>query len=521
MNLWETDSVYQQASCLVEDQPVHHSAVQSFMRVASQFLRTVGELEGSALWRQACAEIRRARWLLGTVPLPLNSRELRFQEIAHELADTADRLKQAADEDLVGQLYAVAKVLVHLGEAPENPLMIATRNFLASGRKGTALVAVTNRSYQDAVVGEFNALGHPVEIGLVSDLLGAVAYDSAVVVGPIGWLPQGVLNAPRSARLGLVHYDFYREPLDIPPLFDEGPVLRGTMPLRINRRETLTLGARPQPPGEDFPEVASSPLTELDVASLAQDALAGLPADNLRDGNSGSHELVSAHVAQLADGSFVLIPAESGIHKILLIEPDLDDQPSVDAVDGASVTVGDYIVLRGSSYHQSLVERADAALGDDASELRAIQKKWKAQLRDRIAHHQFGRQGVAGDLTARGAVTTNLDYWTSSWCIRTRRKDDFAVVLRYLGRGDEAQDVWEALGRIDHAHRSAGRSYAEAVQRAVSGDLWQQLWVDRWCDIALDDTESGARAALIDAVLPGQLSVPAHFLCRLRTPEVP
>ncbi|MEU6319200.1 hypothetical protein [Streptomyces sp. NPDC047009] len=455
------------------------------------------------------------------MPLPLNSWQLRFQDTARGLAGTAARLQHAADSDLVNQLYAVAQTLTRLGEDPDNPLAAGTMDFLSSDPAGTALVVVTNRSYQDAVVQAFGAVRYPVEIGLVSDLLGAGVYNAAVVVGPVGWLPPGVLNAPRAARLGLVHYDFYREPLDIQPLFSEGPVLRGTMPTRIRRRRSITVGAPSKLLGEVSPERAEFLLTDLDVVALAQDAVAGLPAEILPDGAPGAHERVDARVAQLADGSYVLLPTESEVHKVLLIEPDLDDEPSVEAVDGASVTVGDYIVLRGSSYYQSLVERADAALGDDAPILRAIQQEWKTQLRDFIARHPGGRQGVAKDLTARGAMTTNLDYWTSPWCIRTRRKEDFAVVMRYLGRSGEAQEAWDALGRIDHAHRSAGRSYAEAVQRAVSGDLWQQLWADRWCDIPLDDTGSGARAALVDAVLPGQLSVPPNYLCRLRTPEVP
>ncbi|MFF4308169.1 hypothetical protein [Streptomyces sp. NPDC001601] len=455
------------------------------------------------------------------MPLPLNSWQLRFQETARGLAGTAGRLQQAADADLVGQLSAVAQALTRVGEDSSNPLAAGVMTFLSSGRRGTSLVAVTNRFYQDAVVQAFGVMRYPVEIGLVSDLLGAEVYDSAVVVGPVGWLPPGVLNAPRAARLGLVHYDFYREPLDIQPLFDEGPVLRGTMPTRIRPRDTRIVGTPPELADGTAPETAESLLTDLDVASLAQDAVAGLPAEALRDGASAGHEGVEARAALLADGSYVLLPVESSVHKILLIEPGPDDEPSVEAVDGASISVGDYVVLRGSSYYQSLVERADVVLGSDAPRLRAQQQGWKAQLRDRIAHHPDGRRGVATDLMARGAVTTNLDYWTSPWCIRTRRKDDFAVVMHYLGRGREAQGVWEALGRIDHAHRSAGRSYVEAVQRAVSGDLWQQLWVERWCEISLDDTDSGARAALVDAVLPGQLCVPPHYLCRLRTSEVP
>ncbi|MFH8698601.1 hypothetical protein [Streptomyces chartreusis] len=516
MSLWEADTVYQRADCVIEDQPVHHSRVHSFMRTASQFLRTVGELESSDLWRQACADIRRVRWLLGTVPLPLNSGQLRFLETARGLAGTGARLQQAADADLVRQLSAVAQALTRLGDDSTNPLAAGVMAFLSSGRRGSSLVAVTNRIYQDAVVHAFGEMHYPVEIGLVSDLLGAEVFDSAVVVGPVGWLPPGVLNAPRAARLGLVHYDFYREPLDIQPLFDGGPVLRGAMPTRIRRRETRVVGPPSDLADATTPETAESLLTDLDVASLAQDAVAGLP-----DGASGGHEGVEARVALLADGSHVLLPVESSVHKILLVEPDPDDEPSVEAVDGASISVGDYVVLRGSSYYQSLVERADVALGDDASMLRALQQGWKAQLGDRIAHHADGRRGVAKDLVARGAVTTNLDYWTSPWCIRTRSKDDFAVVMRYLGRGREAQDVWGALGRIDHAHRSAGRSYAEAVQRAVSGNLWQHLWEERWCEVPLDDTDSGARAALVDAVLPAQLCVPPHYLCRLRNSEVP
>lgn len=521
MSLWKADRVYQRADCVIEQQPVHHSGVHSFMRAASQFLRAVGELASSDLWRQACTEIRRVRWLIGTVPLPLNSWQLRFQETARGLVGTGARLQQAADADLVGQLSAVAQALSRLGEDSSNPLAAGATTFLSSGRRGTSLVAVTNRFYQDAVVHAFGVMRYPVEIGSVSDLLGAEVYDSAVVVGPVGWLPPGVLNAPRAARLGLVHYDFYREPLDIQPLFDEGPVLRGPMPARIRRRETRIVGTPPELADVATPETAESLLTDLDVASLAQDAVAGLPVEALRDGASGGHEGVEARVALLADGSYVLLPVESSVHKILLVEPDPDDEPSVEAVDGASISVGDFVVLRGSSYYQSLVERADAVLGGDAPKLRALQQGWKAQLGDRIAHHPDGRRGVAKDLVARGAVTTNLDYWTSPWCIRTRRKNDFAVVMAYLGRRGEAQDVWVALGRIDHAHRSAGRSYAEAVQRAVSGDLWQQLWVDRWCEISLDDTDSGARAALVDALLPGQLCVPPHYLCRLRTSEVP
>lgn len=518
MTLWEVDRVYQCAACVPEEQPVHHVGVHLFMRAASQFLRSIGELENSALWQGTCVEIRRARWRLGTVPLPLSSTEMGFGQTARLLATSAARLKPAIDAALTDQLHAVAQALACLGEEPSNPLAWGAMDWLSSGLSSSALVVVTNRSYQDAVVREFAEAGCSVAVGLVSDLTSATDYDAAAVVGPVGWLPPGVLSAPRTARLGVVRYDFYRESLEIPPLFDEGPVLRGTMPQHMLRRTAAVFGATSDLPKIPEPE---EPLpTGLDAISLAQDAVAGLPVEVLRDSPTGGRDHVAARAAQLADGSYVLLPEESGVHKVLLVDPGTDDEPRVEAVDAASVSVGDFVVLRGESYYQSLVERADAALGDEAPPLRAVQRKWKSLLRDQISRHPGGRQGVAQALRARGATTANLDYWTSPWCIRTRRKEDFIVVMRYLGRSAEAQDAWAALDRIDRAHRSAGRSYAEAVQRAVSGDVWEKLWEDRWYDIPLDDSGSGARAALVEAVLPGQLSVSPNHLCRLRTPEV-
>ncbi|WP_406406098.1 hypothetical protein [Streptomyces sp. NBC_01643] len=520
MSILDVDGVYQSADAVVAEQPVRHAGVNTFMYAASRFLRAVGEAEGSELWRQPCADIRRARWLLGTVPLPLDSGKLGLRKTAAALVDRARVLGRVVDASLLQQFAAVTDALQRLGGERDTPLALGVAAYLAASGTERAMVVVTGRGYQDDIVDVFTALRCPVEVGTARDLTGSWVYDDVVVVGPVGWLPPGVLNAPRAPRIGLVHYDFYREPQEVWPLFGEGPVLRGPMPSRISRRPPLVLGGASSR-GSRLPEAQEAPeLTGFDVLSLAGDAVAGLPADVLREAAPGEHERVAAEAAQLADGSFVLLPLEAGVHKVLLVEEDDEGSPAVEAVDAATVTVGDAVVLRGGSYYQSLVERADAALGDDAIMLRAIQSGWKAQLHDRVASHRDGAQGVAADLKTQGATTANLGYWTGPWCIRTRRKADFTVVMHYLGRSDEANHAWDALGRIDHAHRSAGRSYANAVQRAVSGDTWETLQSEQWCDIALDDTEAGARVALIDALLPRRLSVPAHYLCRLRSSEV-
>jgi hypothetical protein len=518
VSILAVDSVYRQADGTVEEQPVRHAAVNAFLLATSQFLRSVGEeREPTELWRYPCSELRRARWRLGTVPLPLDSPRLGFRATAEALLERAESLKRNVDDELPQSLAASAHALLRLSRDGTNPLALGAVDYLSS-EAGTALVVVTNRAYQNDVVQAFDA---PFYIGTVGDLMGVGVYGSAVIIGSAGWLPRGVLNAPRACRLGLVHYDFYREPQQIEPLLQEGPALRGSMPSQVTRRPTLILGgalglrqAAPQPQDEPL-------LSSFDVLSLARDSVAGIPAEALSGGAPGTHDRVDAHAAQLADGSYVLLPLEHGVHKVFLVEEDGDAERTVEAVDAATVMPGDAVVLRGGSYYQSLVERADTALGEDAALLRQVQKRWKEQLRDRILHHPDGAAGVASDLRARGATTANLAYWTGPWCIRTRRRDDFTVVMRYLGRSDEASSAWEALGRIDHAHRSAGRSYAEAVKRALSDKVWQALLEDQWCDIALDDTDAGARLAVIDAVLPGQFAVPVHYLCRLRTPELP
>lgn len=244
MSILDVDGVYRSADAEVSEQPVRHAGVSTFMHTASLFLRAVGDAEGSDLWRQPCADIRRARWLLGTVPLPLDSGTLGLRKTAGALADRIRVLGPVADRSLLGQLNAVADALRKLGGERDTPLARGVVKYLASSGTSRALVVVTNRVYQNDVVDAFTALRCPVEVGTVRDLAGTGVYDAAVVVGPVGWLPPGVLNAPRAARIGLVHYDFYREPQEVWPLFEEGPVLRGPMPSRISRRPPLVLGER-------------------------------------------------------------------------------------------------------------------------------------------------------------------------------------------------------------------------------------------------------------------------------------
>ncbi|MFE2421493.1 hypothetical protein [Streptomyces hokutonensis] len=239
----------------------------------------------------------------------------------------------------------------------------------------------------------------------------------------------------------------------------------------------------------------------------------------LREGTSNEPvPLVPARMALLADSSYTLVPAPgSGSTLRVRLDP-AGGQRAIQVLNGL-LEEGDFLVLRRSSHDLYLKDRADALLGVDALRLRALQKKWKHQLWQRVSAHPQGSAGVANDLRRLGAETANVNYWTSGHCIRTRSLATFRIVLAYLGRRDEADWLWRELGRIDSAHRQAGRHFATDLERALSAVDLRAVVEHGFSEMALSVQGERTDLVRVDQILPEPLMVPSHMLCSRHTFE--
>ncbi|WP_437000293.1 hypothetical protein [Streptomyces sp. enrichment culture] len=517
--LEEIDQVYAcAAECEIWDQPVEHPTARAFVFAATGFLRGLGEAVDSELWRSSAALLRRCRRFVCTVPLPFDHPLLKFETAARQLESDLARLEGVVDPGHVERMRAVVPSLQGLAADGGDPLGDCTREFLTLEDPRDGFVVLTERRFIDAVAETMALNGVEVTIGTHADLLGHDIYTSVVVVGSPTWVHQGLLNAPRTENLALVHYGFFREDPEVAPLLF-GPVASTHVTRPIKKSKPFRCGAPETPVGgwqQEEPDAAG--LLAAEECSPSEEIRASFPRYSSAGGRGGAADQVEAHAAVLADGSHVLLPTDFDARVFSLRAGGLPDV-QVEQVPASSVGQGDYLALRNRSHHQDLVDRADAILGPDAASLRTTQAEWKGRLWERTEQHPRGIRGVADELRSRGAATANVGYWISDWCIRPRSKADFAVVLRYLAAGADVDSVWERLRRIDSAHRSAGQRYAEDLQRALTPDRVGRLVAAGWCAVRPTGADSETLVARIDYVLSDTLQVPLNALCRLRTTE--
>lgn len=517
--LEQIDQIYACATeCEMWDQPVEHFTARSFVFAATGFLRGLGEAENTELWRSTAALLRRCRRLVCTVPLPFDEPSLQFEAAARQLASVVARLDSIADPGHVERLRIAVPILKRLAADGGDPLGDCTRDFLTLEDPHDGIVVLSDRRFTDAVAEAMALAGVETQIGTYADLVQHKIYASAVVVGPPRWIRPGFLNAPRVRNLALVHYGFFREDPEVSPLLF-GPVVSTHVTRPIKKSKPYQCGAPESAvPGEEPLEPDAVGLLSAEECSPSEEIRALFPRYPAGGGHRGVPDQVEAHAAILADGSHVLLPTNADVRILSLRAEDLPDV-QVEQVSASAVGRGDYLALRNRSHHQDLMDRADAILGPDSASLRATQAEWKMRLWERTEEHPRGIRGVADDLRSLGAVTANVGYWVSSWCIRPRSKDDFAVVLRYLTPGADIPETWERLRRIDSAHRSAGQRYAHDLQQTLTPDSVARLVAVGWCTVRPTGSDSETLIARIDFVLADTLQVPLHALCRLRTTE--
>ncbi|MEU9674449.1 hypothetical protein AB0D92_13025 [Streptomyces parvus] len=520
--LEEINQVYAcAAECEIWDQPVEHPTVRAFVFAATSFLRGLGEAADSELWRSSAALLRRSRRFVCTLPIPFNHPQLNLKTAAIQIESEVVRLEGIADPGHIERMRAVVPSLLRLAADGGDPLGDCTREFLTLEDPREGIVVLSDRRFTNATIEAMALNGVEVKIGTHADLLGNAIYSSVVVVGSPTWIHAGLLNSPRTENLALVHYGLFREEPEVAPLlFGPASSTCVTRPIRKSSPFRCEAPEAPEAPEEGCQQREPDAISLLaaEECSPSEEIRVSFPRYSSAGGRNNVTDQVEARAAVLADGSHVFLPTDFEARILSLRSGEFPDVQLVQ-VAASSVGRGEYLALRNRPHHEDLVDRADAILGSDAASLRTTQAEWKRQLWERTEQHPRGIRGVADELRRRGAVTANVGYWVSDWCIKPRSKADFAVVLRYVAAGTDVEIVWEQLRRVDSAHRSAGQRYADDLQRALTADEMKRLVAAGWCAVRPTGADSETLVARIDYLLPGSLQVPLNALCRLRTTE--
>jgi hypothetical protein len=143
-------------------------------------------------------------------------------------------------------------------------------------------------------------------------------------------------------------------------------------------------------------------------------------------------------------------------------------------------------------------------MGDLAEKRRFEQADWKQRL-IYAATRKFGQVGrrqlssaVSAELQSRNlsqALPANVHYWMSSKCIRPKKSEDFATILKFAGLEERSQELWSAMSEISRAHLKAGQHIRKMLLAKVETTSLDLLERDGEMDFELGDADGGTLSA--------------------------
>jgi len=460
MDLAEVDRLYEAAStCHMDRLAVDHAGVRGFAQSLGAFQKRLGTDASDEYWLPVLRILRRARWELSSVPLPLDHPGL---DLVFSAEAMRDRLRDVAD--VYPRVSEPARLLLeqveHLAQSEADPLGDAVVELLAK-EKDESLdsgVLLKNASMGTAVRQHLGQRGVQVTPVIAEGLRRQMGPSRLIAIGPRRWFPTYVTAAPRTKNLTFVHFRWIRDP-------DQDD---GAFPVSLPGSSSIQVPAHPlsEPAesGESFVE-AEDLLPRIDwEAIVAQHAG---PREDEYD-----PDVASASLYALAGGLAVYLDASPGA-RTYVVDLEGDEGRRVHQEVTSQIDSGHFVLLRSEGGGDYIRAVADRILREDAARLRTLQEKWKELLRDKIRSQGLHR--VTEQLSKHGCdepSKMNVRYWSSRDSIATGEYRDFQAILRFVRLENEADDLWSAMKMIRAAHVRAGQHIRRLLSaRVVAADV--------------------------------------------------
>jgi hypothetical protein len=498
MRLSEADALYSVArTCTAARTTIECSALQQFVSGSHSLLRAVGNAAEDPLWAPVIRRIRRARWDLNSLPLPMDHHDLELAASARLLRRLLRGVEDAYPR-LAGQARLIEAQLAQLAGLSISPLGEHAAQLLRAAGSSHAAALIRQGRMAPAAAAWLRKQGLKVQVLAPEQLAGTGPLEVLVVIGPSRWYPAHLLTAPRAESLQFVHYAWIRDSPPEPRLFPGSAQRSCTRPIRHS----------PRPAGDqDLDLDAEELLPPIDWAALSASVGGAESPDD--------PDTIEACLFMLAGGNTVFLETDDDA-TIDMIDLDAEG-PRVCRERIRSLHPGAYILLRSIGSAGDYIHAiADSHLGTSAPALRRRQSEWKDLLRSRVESR--GLAAVVADLKragVRAARAGNVRYWMAPESIKTRRPEDFLILMQYVGLGEQARSLWAAMDRISDAHMWAGQEIRRLLEAQVAGSDLDKLKRQGWLDVELEGTGAGMLTIFrVDGKAPDHTLVPASWLRR-------
>lgn len=481
-------------------QAVTHDLFESFSTGITRLMKSLGSERNEPFWEETLRILRRSRTAASATPLPFSHPSLGLADASVDVEDRSKNIRAGTTGEWAEMLAELADLLDRLSSCHENPLGDAVLTVLG-GRNNSGVLLPTSR-YQSDV--EEWMKGRPWGVWLTVLTPGELAMRAPLralaIVGSTAW--------------------YARNPFPfLAPRADETVALRWSWVRDFFPRDGALIEGRQSRHSRPRPELGVAPAkSELEGSDLAPTIDWAALADRVRDRDeTPSNGIVDARVFVLAGGMAVALEVGDD-SKVHTVEPDLEGAKRIADVSVDDLEESDYLLLRSQGAGDLVVEVADEILGTGRSaELRGIQASWKSDLRSLVAQRSpveiIARLKRAG---SQRANYLNLRNWMSPRSLRTWDIKDFAAIMTVIGKADQTERIWAAMGALDSAHRKAGfRIRSMLTEIVAEADLGRLITKGRM-SFRLPDQHGGKLTAYrIESINPDIIQVDEDRLSRV------
>ena len=438
------------ASCQVSRFLTDDSDIQRFVRSLALLGRRLGEERQDVYWQPILRNLRRVRYELTSVPLPLDDEALGLRAAA-DAFDNRIRNVEALFPGLAAAVRAVAQQLKDLAGLSSDALTDAIEAVLreSGGGDRRSIVLIRAPQFLGPVRAHLRSRGIGAKVLTAESLTGDVVAEEMIAIGPKYWFPSYVTAAPRALAATFVHFRWIADPE------------------REEQAFPVTF------PGSKSFSVSQHPRSQQDEPTPLVDAEELLPVIDWHAISRGTAtesddaDVVPAALFLLADGFAVYLDSQPG-SRAYIVDPDADDDDRVRQEPVRQLGPGSFLLLRSEGGGDYIRPLADQILREKAAHVRALQKEWKDLLRFRV--RSDGAEAVARrlrSLGSNGATELNVRYWSSYDTIATGNVTDFEAIMRLVGLHERTADVWAAMQLIRAAHVRAGQHIRKLLSREV------------------------------------------------------
>ena len=441
---------------------IGHDGFERFALSVSEFLRSVGGDQGDQV-EQVVSELKRARSDLTISLLPFCQQNPHLTSRVDGLRSRADVIREQIGPDPVNErLSEAVDSLAELANLMDRPLFDRLGE-LIRGRpdERIAVVSPGRVSHVEDARQALRRFGDRLKVVTPAELANLPAFETLCVLGTPGWYihkrGEFVLTVPRAQQVFVVLWSW----IHVADLPARAEIIGG-------RTGSVSPPPVPAPPR---PSRGARRVNEDEVPEVVDWGWVRERAKYDGDAGGGgrnAQEEVEARLFLLAEDHGVWL--ESVGKKQEVVEPDLEGDERIQAVDVADLDVGHHVLLRTQGGGSLVREVADDILGHFVEPLRADQRRWKKGLRD--AHRRYGMDGLRrklGDAGCPSPSTQNVRNWMSLETIRPWRSN-FKAILKVIGIDDSEFEIfWKSMTEINNAHITAGHRISQQL-KAVVGD---------------------------------------------------